>query len=297
MAVGFNLSRRFGVELEVVLKEPDDDPETVADTIGREAGVHLFSESIAEYYHNDNIEDRRWHAKSDSSIEEPGFEIVSPALAGETGLLEVQDVIGTLGNYCKSHRSCGLHVHHEARDLSNKQFVNVYKTYYSLQAVIAFLMPPSRRCNSYCPPLDMTIGSWGKTPAEQREAVMRGDRYSVNLASFQTRGTIEFRQHQSTTDPNYILAWLFLTQRILEYAKEVKNPKETREIKLSGMFRRLGWGGSSLLDSRTRWTRAFWEERFARFTNGAQVVPLKIGGPVSTNRSPGLRWASPHSEW
>ena len=264
--------------MEVVYRSGCDDTSgEIFREIENATGVQINDENYEEYFHNTDPLEYRWTAKNDSSIDAPGFELVSPPLQGERGLQVVSDVVRELDRYCSGHRSCGLHIHHEARDLTDEQFVNVYRIYYSLQPVLAFLVAPSRRYNGYCPPLNTPLRSWGTDPVEQKNELMCADRYSVNLRSYVVRGTIEFRQHHGTTSVEQILAWLFLTQRIVEYAREVKKPKEIREVRVNNMFRRLGWAGSALLDSRTRWTRAFWEERFLHYTRGALVAPVTVG--------------------
>ena len=115
-------------------------------------------------YHNGlqvNWAPAGWNGQADGSIHAPeGFrpvEIVSPALCGENGLIEVYymvDTIKTLGGQVNG--SCGLHVHVDANTLTETQvksiraeFIRHEKTFYSLSGSDA-----ARRYNhnNYCKP-------------------------------------------------------------------------------------------------------------------------------------------------
>lgn len=135
---------KFGVEIECYL------PTGVEVQIGA--------------YHNGlqiNWAPAGWNGQNDGSIHAPdgyrAVEIVSPALAGEDGLIEVYymvDTIKALGG--RVNASCGLHVHVDANTLTEDQvksvraeFIRHEKTFYALSGASA-----ARRYNHsiYCKP-------------------------------------------------------------------------------------------------------------------------------------------------
>jgi len=273
----FNPQRKFGVELEVCIDEncrPEDICEYIMYHV---SGMTIDTGRVDEYYPSVNPIATCWEAKSDSSISPAGFELVSPPLAGEDGLRELQDVVDTLSARCYANSSCGLHVHHNIMDFSDEQFVNLYKVYYSLSPVIAFMLPPSRRYNSYCGPLNTSLKRLKNDAKTQKDFILGEPRQALNLAPCSGRNTAEFRQHEGTVNSTDIIAWIFLTQRIVEYAKITRKPKDSREKSLSKLFFRLGWTKSALEDARVRWVRAYWEERFAYFTGNEKEIPISIG--------------------
>jgi len=276
--MSFNLTRKFGLELEVICGNEEADPYDVVKDIHRTSGLKVEN-AVCDYYANVDPEDDRWHAKSDSSVHDPGFELASPPLRGEHGLRELQKMVSVLRDYCSVDNSCGLHVHHEVRDLYPYQMESIWRIYFSFQPVIAFFLPPARRFCSYSPPLDKCLSSmkkfrenyYGEPPARGFEYFPRD---SVNLSSISRRGTVEFRQHAGTVDIDKILSWLYFTQGLVEYAKTVRKPKEDREIDLIRMFQRMGWAGKGLDDPRVLWARTYLSSRFEYFTGDKRKAPV-----------------------
>src|SRR5439155_107312 len=84
---------------------------------------------------------------------------VSPPLRGEAGLAQVQLACTALRRMgAKPNRSCGLHVHHEIRDLDVASIKRFVRSYANNQDLIDGLVSPSRRHgqNTYCLRLDET---------------------------------------------------------------------------------------------------------------------------------------------
>ena len=225
----FNRARKFGVELECYAIPP----ETVAAAI-RAVGVEC---QVEAYNHA-----RRtgWKIVSDASIRgvHP-FELVSPPMTGDDGLEQVRKVCGVL-RACgvKVNKSTGLHVHHDAADMTLDNLKAVVTMWWKYEDVIQFFLPPSRRNNFYCAPCMPRAGScgyrWSPTPdpvsgwrtamngIRRREDFQRFEngRYgAVNFDSLWRHGTIEFRAHSGTIDAAKVCAWIALTQWFLERGK------------------------------------------------------------------------------
>jgi len=192
--MSFNLTRKFGLELEVVCDE-DAIPEDVVEEIHAASGLKVEN-AVCDYYANVDPEDDRWHAKSDSSVHAPGFELASPPLRGERGLRELQKMVSVLRDYCAADNSCGLHIHHEVMDFLPYQAEAIWRIYFSFQPVIAFFLPPARRACSYSPPLDKCLSSMRKRYKDHYGEPIRGfeafPRDSVNLGQGRVLMILEF---------------------------------------------------------------------------------------------------------
>jgi hypothetical protein len=154
------------------------------------------------------------------------LELVSPILRGEDGIHQLQLAMDVLKGMVEVNKSCGIHVHHGALDLTTEQMVTIYKLWKIDQSAIDYLVTPSRRNNSYCLPLAMDLRSEGwrratrSTPGYFTRIVGGVDgRAVLNFTSYGLRGTLEFRQHHSSLDYGKILAWVVFTQAVVEYGR------------------------------------------------------------------------------
>lgn len=221
MALG--LGRRFGVELELIFPHGHNRQTITA---------ALEAEGVSG-----------WRVKSDGSLSGGnGWEVVSPVLAGESGIEAVRTacrVLTRLG--AKPNRSCGMHVHHEARDLTVAAVKAVARTWSAQQGLIDGLVSPSRRgadASYYCRPL--TTGDLTRINSiRDLRSLARLDRYrSLNLASYGRHGTIEIRQHQGTCDPEKVVSWIRFGQAIIDTAKV--EGEIARQPRVRDLFARLG---------------------------------------------------------
>lgn len=201
--------KNFGIEIEFILRN--------------EAGVNLYEkvataltiagvEARAEGYNHTTR--RHWKVIYDASVGGSGYagiEVVSPILHGQKGLEEIEIVCGALeGIGAKVNKTCGLHVHHDARRLrgDDSKVQRVVEIYNRAEKVMDSMLPASRRglaSNSYCKSNTVTDAT--------------RDRYAkVNLTSMYRHGTVEFRQHSGTIDCNKIKYWVLLTGLIFDRA-------------------------------------------------------------------------------
>lgn len=231
----FNQERTFGIEIECIIKA-EYTRTNVLQALERE-GLRVRDPN--RYSHTNSND--TWVMKWDGSIRnhqgsalrglDACLEIVSPILHGMDGINQVKIAYEVLSQMCEVNRSCGLHVHHGATDLTGAHFAALYVLYARNQKVIDMLCTPSRRSENspqYCKPLalrpeavTMNTRAEGRTWAQQRASAE--DRYRVvNFQSYVTRGTIEFRQHHATMDGSKAIAWIVFTQACLEFAKNAK---------------------------------------------------------------------------
>ena len=183
-----------------------------------EKGVDCQSQS---YNHRDTK--LYYKIVSDSSLTgENSNEVVSPVLQGKKGMSSLEKVCAALNEIgARVNRSCGLHVHIGAENISNEHFVRIIMNYKKLERVIDTFMPESRRGNNnqFCRTLqDVNIEAC-ITKSDAIEAL--GTRYrKVNAHAFLRHKTIEFRQHSGTVDFEKISNWVKFLAKLVEYSEK-----------------------------------------------------------------------------
>jgi hypothetical protein len=215
-------NRTFGVEIECIGITAE-----VALSAIRATGLPC---EIEGYNHNTRS---HWKITTDSSVRDnrgnPGIEVVSPILsgtAGMTALKTVADALNAAG--ATANKTCGIHVHVGASDLSIDEIKMIVKRYSSFETVIDSYMPVSRRAsnNQYLKSMSDWSAYYGAALAEcQTVAAMsaRGwDRYyKINLAAFVRQGTIEFRQHSGSVSSEKIGNWVLFVLNFVEVSRQL----------------------------------------------------------------------------
>lgn len=176
--------------------------------------------AIATGYNHTDYADT-YKLGSDSSIN--GYdscEVVSPVLNNLNSLKKVCKVINEAG--AQVNRSCGLHVHFGAKDLTIAQWVRIIRNYAALESIIDSFMPMSRRGdnNTYCKSIrshaDRCVNA---TDMNDIYDAFDYDRYhKVNVMAFRGHKTIEFRHHSGTTDFKKIENWINFLRGLIEYS-------------------------------------------------------------------------------
>jgi hypothetical protein len=210
-------NKEFGVEFEAY---------NVSKTILRNkliaAGIQCESEG---YNHTTRS---HWKIVSDGSLTgNETFELVSPILKGEAGLAELMKVCDVL-NKCgaKVNKTCGTHVHLNARDFSLDQWKRIYINYGRLEKVIDGFMPESRRAdnNRYCKGFrsvqNFETQIKNAQDLQKIENLLLNSRYwKVNPQSYSRHRTCEFRQHAGTTDFVKISSWIRFLSNLVDYSE------------------------------------------------------------------------------
>lgn len=163
-----------------------------------------------------------WKLTTDRSVMPTGnqgaqyrgdFEVVSPKVPGRDFARQVGLATGTLNALpAQVNKTCGLHIH---IGLSPQQDnVGFFKRLVGHMSIhenhIDSLVAPSRRGNAafYCQSIAPYKGRIDEATTVQ-EVIRRapGKFFKLNLVRYSDRGTVEFRQHQGTTDPVKIEKW------------------------------------------------------------------------------------------
>ena len=213
----------FGVEIECLV------PARVMRECAERNGMPFQYEG---YNHEDN--NHYYKFVSDSSIRgENPVECVSPVLTGKDGMKSLETCCKALNEAnAQVNRSTGLHVHIGAQKLSDRAYVNVFANYQMLERVIDTFMANSRRVNNngYCRSLQGKDFSFCTSKNDVYE-VMDGDRYyKVNACSYMRHKTIEFRQHQGSTDFEKISNWVNFCAKLVAWSKKNRLESEVASI-------------------------------------------------------------------
>jgi hypothetical protein len=162
-----------------------------------------------------------------------GLELVSPILVGRDGLKQIETVCKVLGELgINVNRSCGLHVHHDAREFDLRTWKNLSMLYAKYEDQLDKVMPLSRRVshNTYCQSVvaGRDIAQMFKAIKEARDlrevelAVTGGQRFSkINYQSYVRHGSVEIRHHSGTVEAAKIINWVKLTFNMIREANRV----------------------------------------------------------------------------
>lgn len=206
--------RNFGIEIELAGIKQEQSLSAIKD-----AGLKV---QIEGYNHNDHA-DGTWKIVIDASVAH-GHEVVSPILHGTEGLKEAMRVANALESAgAIINKTCGLHVHFNALDLTTDAIRTICKRYMKFEDEIDAFMPLSRRANNnrFCRSTKLCFMNNSRfESATTKEALARsiaGRYYKVNLEAYLAHHTIEFRQHSGTVDAQKIANWvMFLDAFITE---------------------------------------------------------------------------------
>lgn len=214
----------YGVEIEFIAP-PGNTRASVAAKIDA-AGVPCYD---ARYTHT--LDRQRWKIVSDGSLTSmnmpggEGMELVSPPSTEEHfGQIEIiSRVLTELG--CIVNRTCGLHVHIGARNISVPALKKLAALYVENERIIDQLLPPSRRgnTNAYCGSVASRANLADLSRATNvngiAAAVHQNNRYvKLNFTAFWKHGTVEFRHHSGTIDGAKITKWILFCSKMVETA-------------------------------------------------------------------------------
>lgn len=176
----------------------------------------------------------------DGSLPDSGSEINTAPASGHKLIEQILDISDALSvEMAQTDKSCGLHVHADARDFSYYDIRRLILLWSKIESTLYEMIPPSRRGSSYCAPcaekyLDAILGS--TAPKESKHNILRklygkpdtrdvrddkynGARYyALNLHSWLYRGTVECRLMSGGISRKKLQNWSILWAAIVDYA-------------------------------------------------------------------------------
>lgn len=174
---------------------------------------------------------------SDSSIHGSNpIECVSPILESENGGFSSLETMCRIlnNNGANVNRSCGTHVHIGCDGMTDEWYCNVFVNYMFLESIIDTFMARSRRGNecNWCRSLKRNKASL--LAANNKNDVWYacgGTRYTkVNSEAWGRHNTIEFRQHQGTTDYEKISMWTKFCGKLVGWSKDHRLTEDVTSI-------------------------------------------------------------------
>jgi hypothetical protein len=186
---------------------------------------------------------------SDGSISGEGVEFISKPMIGDQLFEEVDKITDWLHNNSFSvNRSCGYHLHIDARDLYWPELTGIMLLGNACEDIMYSMMPASRSKSNWCRKTPIPskrlfiiqsnrdfIDSWyNGSDSRQNNDKYNDSRYhGINMHSRVYLGTIEFRHHSGTTNPEKIKNWITICQSLVEKgAKLGKHLEDGTESKL-----------------------------------------------------------------
>lgn len=210
----------FGVEIEFLVPNSTNYID-VAQALSRASRLPVLAANRA-------MRSSSWKLTHDGSVSAPGrlgLEAVSPVLT-EDKMDQIDKICSALSTVgAVVNRSCGLHVHIGAGSMPLDAIKRLAILYAESELFIDQLLPPSRRGsnNNYCKSVRSHLRLQNVLRASNvagvAQSIASGDRYlKLNLTSFWRHGTVEFRQHSGTIDPDKIKNWVRFCQHLVATA-------------------------------------------------------------------------------
>lgn len=196
---------------------------------------------------------RKWNASivEDGSLPSTGFEINTAPAAGDVLLDQISDWAESLRTQnASADRSCGLHVHVDARDFSHYDIRHLILLYELIEPALFSMVPTWRRHSSYCYPCGTLYGNAvrnGRVPKLNKKLLVNGiygtgtsdrqvqraiqeakyskyasERYhALNIHSWFYRGTVELRLPAGTVNKTALRSWALLMVALVDKANVI----------------------------------------------------------------------------
>lgn len=213
--------RRFGIEIEFLVPSLSS-----VDRLAQEMADRGLVCTLEGYNHDTRD---HWKITTDSSVGGSGStqgwvgrELVSPPLSSKAGRRQVElacEALAAVG--ARVNRSCGLHVHHDARHLTEDDLLRLAALAVHYADETDELVARSRReaaANTYAARFTQWDLDALRHLGLKRFAAQTSRYKTLNLAAFLRHGTVEFRQHQGTVEAEKVLAWVDLGQAMIRAA-------------------------------------------------------------------------------
>jgi len=261
----FHSDRKFGIELEV---GPEISQREIAETIeilNPESKVVLSTCWRQTDYNNEN-----WHVKQDSTCgplahmgrKSYGWEIVPrasrfsefPNIARTIDMLRLKGV--------EANANCGLHVHADAFDLSERDVATFMAWWVKCEWVVGNMVPPRRVINKHCQlyqhsySLDTLYPSlrdfWEEIRPEDFSTHDNVDRrFAINLVNFcawnelgtevgRKMPTLELRLPEGTMYSDDVKGWVLLFLTMVERFPTLRMPADFSAICLEDFLWAIG---------------------------------------------------------
>jgi hypothetical protein len=211
-----------------------------------------YDELERDLYANNFEIKNNWRIVHDGSISPSGEDdvgrefVTRGGLSGDELYMSINNMTSILTREdWYVNKSCGLHVHIDARDLRARQLAYILAVAKLCEPVIYKMMPPSRSNTRWAKRIPMSteqilrihdeedfIDAWyrshGTNPSMEK---YNDSRYcGVNMHSRVIHGSIEFRHHSGTLNPEKIINWIEICQSIVKAGLDLHNLVERKQV-------------------------------------------------------------------
>ena len=211
-----------------------------------------YDELERDLYANNFEIKNNWRIVHDGSISPSGEDdvgrefVTRGGLSGDELYMSINNMTSILTREdWYVNKSCGLHVHIDARDLRARQLAYILAVAKLCEPVIYKMMPPSRGNTRWAKRIPMSIekilrihdeedfiDAWyrshGTNPSMEK---YNDSRYcGVNMHSRVIHGSIEFRHHSGTLNPEKIINWIEICQSIVKAGLDLHNLVERKQV-------------------------------------------------------------------
>ncbi len=167
-------------------------------------------------------------AGEDGSISsDSGIEIKTPPAQGDDVALWINAVTTVAKHHgMRVNKSCGLHVHTDARDMKAAHLHSLIVLVGNIEPVLYALMPASRVSGAYSRPMGLDVRtSPTRRPTVQehlRALLPHNEHYSALnvLHALEEHHTVEWRYHAGTLHPDKVLRWVQLVSALMDTARQ-----------------------------------------------------------------------------
>lgn len=183
-------------------------------TVLSDAGVPCVAPGYTHQVYPDT-----WKLVTDGSLAY-GYELVSPPLQWRQAdqVRVACETLQSLG--MRATRDCGLHVHHDVGDMTVARARVLAKNWSAMIDQSNCLVGDGRHYSEWCyPPSELVVqqqAEFSGTSLRQFLDIDYERYHPLNWTCWHSYGTVEIRLHESTLDPEEILAWVAYGQSIVE---------------------------------------------------------------------------------
>jgi len=233
---------KFGVEIEFAGAMTD----VVAERMDRALAGTGERVALERYNHTTR---NHWKVTTDATVSRQydlrsgigeGGEVVSPVLQGDEGFERLRLVLDALNSVegVRVDRRCGVHVHLSWGGMDADWVANIVDRYTRHEDLIDSWMAPSRRgsISRWCgamAPVKQRVDRAKETLTMTTRYLAQAPRYQkVNLQSLMSHGTVEFRQHQGSTEFAKIANWIRFLMGFVDASRHYSSaPLPSRRVR------------------------------------------------------------------
>jgi len=206
----------------------DSLPEDIRKTVWRTGiGVEIEVENSCLLFIAD------WVSCKDGSLRDEGMEYKTRfgirVAHVYKSLCDLKAVFDANTPHHKFSERCSVHVHVDVRFLTRKQLRSLLILYTIFEKLFFAVSSPHRENNIFCIPLRSSLLTISGTE-DPCEVVGNAEKYSAfNLKTIKEFGTVEFRHHEGTANPDRLFRWILMCVLLVTAAKKL-DPQELQDM-------------------------------------------------------------------